>query len=158
MKKQRSAAEGKANAYSIAALSLLIRLSISWRRWRSWRDVDISSSGRLRRRLKIGLTIMEEKVWFEFLQVAVGNRESLSGGILDADWQRLFDFCKKQALIGGGFTAVEKRNVLLNEKPMYWGGRTLDDLCAEWKGREYVIGGDNERRELRVIWWKGKGI
>ena len=130
MKKQRSAAEGKANAYSTAALSRLIRLSISWRRWRSWRDVDISSSGRLRRRLKIGLTIMEEKVWFEFLQVAVGNRESLSGGISDADWLRLFDFCKKQALIGVGFTAVEKRNVLLNEKPMYWGGRTLDDLCA----------------------------
>ena len=59
---------------------------------------------------------MEEKVWFEFLQVAVGNRESLSGGISDADWLRLFDFCKKQALIGGGFTAVEKRNFLLNEK------------------------------------------
>ena len=77
------------------------------------------SSGRLRRRLRIGLTIMEVKVCFEFLQVAVGNRESLSGGILDADWQRLFDFCKKQALIGVGFTAVEKRNFLLNEKPMY---------------------------------------
>ena len=69
--------------------------------------MDISSSGRLRRRLKIGLTIMEEKVYFEFLQVAVGNRESLSGGISDADWLRLFDFCKKQALIGVGFTSVD---------------------------------------------------
>ena len=88
--------------------------------------------------------IMEVKVCFEFLQVAVGNRESLSGGISDADWLRLFDLCKKQALIGVGFSAVEKlhamgvvcpaalrmqwmalalqiekRNVLLNEKPMY---------------------------------------
>ena len=69
--------------------------------------------------MKIGLTIMEEKVHFEFLQVAVGNRKSLSGGVADADWHRLFEFCKRQALIGVGFTAVEKRNCLLNEKPMY---------------------------------------
>ena len=32
---------------------------------RNWRDVDISSSGRLRRLLKIGLTIMEEKDCFD---------------------------------------------------------------------------------------------
>ena len=51
---------------------------------------------------------MEEKVYFEFLQVAVGNRKSLSVTINDSDWLRLFDFCKKQALIGVGFTAVEK--------------------------------------------------
>ena len=73
---------------------------------------------------------MNEYLSFELLQVAVGNRKSLSGGVADADWHRLFEFCKKQALIGIGFTAVEKRNVLLNEKPMYRGGRTLDDLCA----------------------------
>lgn len=70
------------------------------------------SSGRLRRRLRIGLTIMEVKVCFEFLQVAVGNRESLSVGISDADWHRLFEFCKKQALIGVGFTAVEKLHAM----------------------------------------------
>ena len=29
---------------------------------RNWLDVDISSSGRLRRHLKIGLTIMEENI------------------------------------------------------------------------------------------------
>ena len=51
---------------------------------------------------------MEVSLLFEFLQVAVGNRESLSGGVTDADWLRLFEFCKKQALIGVGFTAVEK--------------------------------------------------
>ena len=50
---------------------------------------------------------MEGRLFFEFLQVAIGNRESLSGGISDADWLRLFDFCKKQALIGVGFSAVE---------------------------------------------------
>ena len=51
---------------------------------------------------------MEVSLFFEFLQVAVGNRTSLSGGVADADWHRLFEFCKKQALIGVGFTAVEK--------------------------------------------------
>ena len=51
---------------------------------------------------------MEEKVYFEFLQVAVGNRMSLSVSVADANWHRLFEFCKRQALIGVGFTAVEK--------------------------------------------------
>ena len=43
---------------------------------------------------------MDVSLFFEFLQVAVGNRELLSGGVADADWHRLFEFCKKQALIG----------------------------------------------------------
>ena len=55
---------------------------------------------------------MEVRLFFEFLQVAVGNRESLSGGVADADWHRLFEFCKKQALIGVGFTAVEKLHAM----------------------------------------------
>ena len=55
---------------------------------------------------------MEVRLFFELLQVAVGNRESLSVGISDADWHRLFEFCKKQALIGVGFTAVEKLHAM----------------------------------------------
>ena len=55
---------------------------------------------------------MENRLSFEFLQVAVGNRESLSGGVANADWLRLFEFCKKQALIGVGFTAVEKLHAM----------------------------------------------
>ena len=55
---------------------------------------------------------MENRLSFEFLQVAVGNRKSLSVGISDADWHRLFEFCKKQALIGVGFTAVEKLHAM----------------------------------------------
>ena len=55
---------------------------------------------------------MENRLFFELLQVAIGNRESLSVGISDADWHRLFEFCKKQALIGVGFTAVEKLHTL----------------------------------------------
>lgn len=49
-----------------------------------------------------------DKLSFEFIQVALGNRKSLSVGISDADWQWLFEFCKRQALIGVRFSAVEK--------------------------------------------------
>ena len=55
---------------------------------------------------------MKEKVYFEFLQVAVGNRKSLSVSVTDADWHRLFEFCKRQALIGVGFSAVEKLHAI----------------------------------------------
>lgn len=55
---------------------------------------------------------MEGRLFFEFLQVAIGNRESLSVVISDTDWLRRFEFCKKQALIGVGFTAVEKLHAM----------------------------------------------
>ena len=45
---------------------------------------------------------------FDFLQFAIGNRKSLLIGISDVDWHRLFEFCKRQALIGVGFSAVER--------------------------------------------------
>ena len=50
----------------------------------------------------------EGNLLFEILQVANGIRKSLSVSVTEADWHRLFDFCKKQALIGVGFSAVEK--------------------------------------------------
>ena len=55
-----------------------------------------------------GLRIMIEKVCFDLLQVATGNRKALSTSVSDADWHRLFDFCKRQALVGVGFSAVER--------------------------------------------------
>ena len=45
---------------------------------------------------------------FEFIQVAIGNRKSLSGSVTDVDWLRLFEFCKRQAVLGIGFAAVER--------------------------------------------------
>ena len=51
---------------------------------------------------------MNEYLSFELLQVAIGNRKSLSVSVTDADWHRLFEFCKRQALIGVRFSVVEK--------------------------------------------------
>ena len=51
---------------------------------------------------------MEVRLFFELLQVAVGNRKSLSVVISDADWHRLFEFYKSQDILGIGYTAVKK--------------------------------------------------
>ena len=59
----------------------------------------------------------ENLLLFEFLQVAIGIRKSLSIAIDEGDWLRLFEFCKKQALIGVGFSAIEKLHVLGVECP-----------------------------------------
>ena len=51
---------------------------------------------------------MSTSIFFEFLQVAVGNRETLSCELSDNDWKDIFLSLKKQALLGIGFSAVEK--------------------------------------------------
>ena len=47
-------------------------------------------------------------MFFEFLQVAIGNRESLSRELSDNEWQVVFRLLKEHALLGVGFTAVER--------------------------------------------------
>ena len=51
---------------------------------------------------------MEGRLFFEFLQVAIGNRESLSRELSDNEWQVVFRLLKEHALIGVGFSAVER--------------------------------------------------
>ena len=67
----------------------------------------------------------------------MGNRKSLSCDIKDADWQRLFDFCKRQALIGVGFTAVEKLHEVGMECPA--------DIRLQWYGYALKIERMNEK-------------
>ena len=45
---------------------------------------------------------------FEFIQVAMGLRERLSTIPSVHEWQVLFEFCKRQSLLGIGFAVVEK--------------------------------------------------
>ena len=80
---------------------------------------------------------LDMTLFFEFLQVAMGNRKSLSCDIKDADWQRLFDFCKRQALIGVGFTAVEKLHEVGVECPA--------DIRLQWYGYALKIERMNEK-------------
>ena len=54
---------------------------------------------------------------FEFIQVAMGLRERLSTVPSVNEWQVLFEFCKRQALTGVGFTAVEKLHAVGLECP-----------------------------------------
>lgn len=84
------------------------------------------------------------KIEFELIQVAIGNRNSLSVRVEDADWQRLFDFCERQGLTGIGCSAVEKLHEQGTECPValrrQWGtlaarieqqNEQLNRLCVE---------------------------
>ena len=51
---------------------------------------------------------MEARLFFEFLQVTIGNRESLSCELSDNEWHDIFLLLKKHALLGVGFTALER--------------------------------------------------
>ena len=87
---------------------------------------------------------MEGRLFFEFLQVAIGNRESLSRELSDNEWQDIFRLLKKHALLGVGFTAVERLHtkgiVCPAELRMKWyalavqierRNEQLNGLCAE---------------------------
>ena len=45
---------------------------------------------------------MEARLFFEFLQVAIGNRECLSRELSDNEWQVVFRLLKEHALLGVG--------------------------------------------------------
>lgn len=66
---------------------------------------------------------------FEFIQVAMGLRERLSAVPSVHDWQVLFEFCKRQSLLGIGFAAVERLHEMGMECPsvirMKWYGYAL---------------------------------
>lgn len=48
------------------------------------------------------------KNYFSFLRIALGNADSLPFILTDDDWHGFYEFCKRQALLGVGFSAVER--------------------------------------------------
>lgn len=47
-------------------------------------------------------------ILFELLQVAIDAKEGNSLTVTSLDWKKFYSFCKKQALLGIGFSALEK--------------------------------------------------
>lgn len=45
---------------------------------------------------------------FDFIKLAITDSDDSTLQLDDADWQSVFDYCKRQALVGIGFSAVEK--------------------------------------------------
>ncbi len=86
---------------------------------------------------------MDEKIYFEFLQVATGNRTKISVSLSDSDWKCLFAFCKRQALIGVGFTAVERLYKEGIECPMV--------LKMQWLALTFKIEKQNEKLNRQCI-------
>ncbi len=66
-----------------------------------------------------------EEIFFEILQVAVGNRSSLSFTPSAGQWAEIFALSKKQALVAVAFTGV----------------RTLSNSPLKGEGSDNAFGG-----------------
>ena len=78
---------------------------------------------------------------FEFIQVAMGLRERLSTIPSVHEWQVLFEFCKRQSLLGIGFAAVEKLHEVGVECPA--------DIRLKWYGYALSIERMNEKLNMQ---------
>ena len=78
---------------------------------------------------------------FEFIQVAMGLRERLSAVPSVHEWQVLFEFCKRQSLLGIGFAAVEKMHKVGVECP--------SAIRLKWYGYALQIERMNEKLNMQ---------
>ena len=78
---------------------------------------------------------------FEFIQVAMGLRERLSAVPSVHEWQVLFEFCKRQSLLGVGFAAVEKLHEVGVECP--------STIRLQWYGYALQIERMNEKLNMQ---------
>ena len=78
---------------------------------------------------------------FEFIQVAMGLREQLSAVPSVHEWRVLFEFCKRQSLLGIGFAAVEKLHEVGVECPA--------DIRLQWYGYALKIERMNEKLNMQ---------
>ena len=78
---------------------------------------------------------------FEFIQVTMGLREWLSAVPSVHEWQVLFEFCKRQSLLGVGFAAVEKLHEVGVECP--------SAIRLKWYGYALSIERMNEKLNMQ---------
>lgn len=62
-------------------------------------------------------------LFFELLQIAIGNRKELTRPLTDDEWASMYDICEKQALLGVAFAGVER--LPKEQCPPF-------DVLAEW--------------------------
>lgn len=77
---------------------------------------------------------------FEFVQIAIGNKDKFLGCPSDEDWKQLFYFAQKQSLLGFLFCAIER---LPNEQ------RPKRDLLLKWYAMAEKIKRTNAKLNMR---------
>lgn len=76
------------------------------------------------------------RLYFEFLQFCLRIRESLARDFSEDDWINIFEFCKKQSLIGIGFVGINRLSI--DQRPNKY-------LMARWFGLAAQISERNIR-------------
>ena len=64
-------------------------------------------------------------ILFELLQVAIDVKDGSSLTATSSDWKKFYSFCKKQALLGIGFSALEKIGSCPKDLMLSWYGVVL---------------------------------
>ena len=59
-----------------------------------------------------------EQLFFELVQVALGRRDSLNRNPSEKEWYSLFAICKKQAVVGVAFSALDKLSKYEQKPPL----------------------------------------
>lgn len=79
---------------------------------------------------------MMNGLFFELLQIAIGNRKELTRQLTDDEWASMYDICEKQALLGIAFAGVER--LPKEQCPPF-------DVLAEWVHDAQVTKERNEK-------------
>ena len=81
---------------------------------------------------------------FDFLKYCLGNEVDMKELVAKMDWRQLYDFAKKQAIVGFCFESIER---LGNVYPEELGKNPIgQDLLMEWMGKAQQI----RRRNMKV--------
>ena len=65
-------------------------------------------------------------LFYELIQVALGNRAVLSRTPTETEWHNLYKMCQKQSVVGVAFEALERLNEQKQKPPL--------DLLYQWIG------------------------
>ena len=81
---------------------------------------------------------------FDFLKYCLGNEVDMTELVAKMDWRQLYDFAKKQAIVGFCFEGIER---LGNEYPEELRQNPIgQDFLMEWMGKAQQI----RRRNMKV--------